>query len=96
MAESSVRQLLNILTQCVDAIEAAAKEGGKTYPSLDDPFNPFSESEQFAMTPPIIQASIVASSAASQLAATLKLPGLSVIDKLTAVRFSVSTAETIS
>lgn len=81
-----LRELLTILTQSVDAIEAAEKKTGKSFPDLNDPFNPASESEQFALTPEIIQASMIGSSAASQLSASLKLPGLSVVDRLTAVR----------
>ncbi|KAL1661636.1 hypothetical protein GGF50DRAFT_90486 [Schizophyllum commune] len=67
--------LLRILTEQVDAIEKAAEQKGVPgYPLLDD--LPTEQQDAFVLDPVILHAACLATSAASQLAATLRPSGL--------------------
>jgi len=84
---SSLRKLLLVLSNSIDAIEAAAEQQPvkTSYPSIDDLFDPRSPAEQFAIQPEIVQAANLGVAAAAQLAATLKLPGITMMDRMFAV-----------
>ncbi|KAL1735490.1 S-adenosyl-L-methionine-dependent methyltransferase [Schizophyllum commune] len=75
MTDSHLRQLLRILTEQVDGIEKAAEQKGLPgHPSLDD--LPTEQQDAFLLDPAILHATYLATSAASQLAATLRPSGL--------------------
>jgi len=88
---SPLRQLLSILTDSIDAIEAAAeKQPVKIlYPILNDPVDPTSAAEQFASQPEIMRAANIGISAAAQIISTLNLPGTTLRERLFAVSFSL-------
>lgn len=83
---SYLRQLVQIITENVDAIERLAYEQGVTHPTIDDLCEPTDARETFTLQPDVIRASTLATSAASQLVATLKLPNLVLRDRANAVR----------
>ena len=91
---SSLRKLLSVLIDSIDSIEAAAERRPvkTSYPTIDDLFDPRSVAEQFAMLPEVVQAANLGVAAATQLAATLKLPGNTLRDRMFAVSFSWSKA----
>lgn len=82
---SNLRQLASIITENVDAIERLAKQEGVTHPTIDTSYDPESEAEKFTIKPEVLEAAMLATSAASQLIATLKLPGLTLLDRANAV-----------
>nr|BBF98762.1 O-methyltransferase [Tricholoma matsutake]BBF98763.1 O-methyltransferase [Tricholoma matsutake] len=81
---SYLRQLVQIITENVDAIERLAYEQGVTHPTIDDLCEPTDARETFTLQPDVIRASTLATSAASQLVATLKLPNLVLRDRANA------------
>ncbi|KAF9492857.1 S-adenosyl-L-methionine-dependent methyltransferase [Pleurotus eryngii] len=87
---SNLRLLANIILENVDTIDKLAKEQGVPYPTIDTLYNGGSQSEKFTIQPKVLNASLLATSAASQLIATLKLPGLVLLDRANA--FHVSSA----
>ena len=85
MAPTYLRQLLAVLTEQVDKIEGLAeKKGLPGYPSLDH--LPDAKQDEFTTDPEVVQAAYLATSAASQLAATLKPSGLQAYERAAAVR----------
>lgn len=83
MAPSYLRQLLAVLTEQVDKIEGLAEKNGLSqYPSLDE--LPNEKQNEFTTHQDVVQATYLASSAASQLAATLKPSGLLVYERASA------------
>ncbi|KAL1761988.1 S-adenosyl-L-methionine-dependent methyltransferase [Schizophyllum commune] len=83
MAPTYLRQLLAVLTEQVDKIEGLAeKKGLPGYPSLDD--IPDAKQDEFTTDPEVVQAAYLATSAASQLAATLKPSGLQAYERAAA------------
>jgi hypothetical protein len=85
---SHLRQLLSILTEQIDKIEALAKRSGlKEFPSLED--LPSTKTDEFLTNPDIVDALYLASSASAQLAATLKPAGMVILDRANAVRLLI-------
>jgi hypothetical protein len=82
---SNLRQLVQIITENIDAIEQLAHEQGVAHPTIDDLYDPNDVRETFTLRPDVLHASMLAISAASQLVATLKLPGLMLLDRGNAV-----------
>jgi len=85
---SSLRQLFSVLRDSIEAIEAAAERQPVKilYPNIDDPFDTTNLlAEQFVVQPEVMRAADVGVAAASQLAATLKLPVLNIRDRSSAV-----------
>ncbi len=82
---SNLRLLANIILNNVDTIEKLATKQGVSYPTIDTLYNGDSQSEKFTIQPEVLNASLLATSAASQLIATLKLPGLVLLDRANAV-----------
>lgn len=83
---SNLRQLLAIISENVDAIERLAEQEGVTYPTIDTLYDPDSKSEKFTLKPDVINVAMLATSAASQLAATLRLPGVTLLERAHGVR----------
>ncbi len=67
-----VRQLLDLVTKSVDALEQACNESNAQLPSLDEPFHPASEA--FRVNPVAAEATAVISAAALQLNAIVSPP----------------------
>ena len=88
---SNLRQLVQIITENIDKIEKLANDQGVTHPIIDDLYDSKSPGEKFTFQPDVLQASVLASSAASQLIATLKLPGFTLTERAAAVRWITST-----
>jgi hypothetical protein len=86
---SELLALANIITDNVKIIHQIAENKGATHPSLDDLYSPSSANEALTIDPEVLSAALVATSAASQLVATLKLPGLALLDRANAVRWSL-------
>jgi hypothetical protein len=82
---SEIVRLAEIITENVNKIQRIADEAGIAHPSLNDPYDATTESEKLTITSDVLSAALVATSAASQLIATLKLPGLSLLDRSSAV-----------
>ncbi|KAF9007164.1 S-adenosyl-L-methionine-dependent methyltransferase [Cyathus striatus] len=78
---SYLKQLVNVINTHVDIIENHALKSGVAHPTIEDLYDPLSPNEQFTMEIEVMQAALLAASAATQLAATLKLPGLSLYEK---------------
>lgn len=62
---TALRKLVDVLSQSVDVIEAGYSKRGHSPPSLDDIYTP--ESDAAYQDPSVLQASTIASAAASQL-----------------------------
>lgn len=73
--------LTQIITQNVGAIQQAYDSAGLLHPSLNDLYSAASAAEQKTLSPNVLRAALLATSAASQLVATLKLPGLALYDR---------------
>jgi hypothetical protein len=82
---SDLKALAAIITENVDAIERLSQQTGTNHPSINDLYDPESRAEQFTIKLEVLSSALLATSAASQLVATLKLPGLSLLDRATAV-----------
>ena len=83
---SEITALANIISKNVDAIQKVYDQAGTTYPSLSAAtYDAESAGEKLISSPEVLQAAMLAVSAASQLVATLKLPGLTVIERATRV-----------
>ncbi|KAF8870330.1 S-adenosyl-L-methionine-dependent methyltransferase [Infundibulicybe gibba] len=74
---SNLRRLADIINKNVDIIESMSKEDGVVHPSIDDIYDVESPAEKFTTKPEVLDAALLATSAASQLLSTLRLPGLS-------------------
>ncbi|KAK7042751.1 S-adenosyl-L-methionine-dependent methyltransferase [Favolaschia claudopus] len=72
---SPIRQLLALITQSVETLEAACKYSGMAIPSLDEPFTPLSE--EFRANPEAAEAARIISAAALQLEAIVSPPQVS-------------------
>ncbi|KAF8887615.1 S-adenosyl-L-methionine-dependent methyltransferase [Infundibulicybe gibba] len=76
---SHLRQLIDIISKNVDIIENLSKMDGVDHPSIDDIYTPLydaeSPEEKFTVKHEVFNAAMLATSAASQLIATLRLPG---------------------
>lgn len=84
---SSARQLLEIMTSSLDALEKATDANNTQIPDLHAPFHPASEA--FRADPAAAEAANVISAAALQLAAILLPPQVSLYHIVGGVRFSV-------
>lgn len=62
---TTLRKLVDIISQSVDAIEASCSQRGITLPPLDEPYTP--ESDGAYTDPAVLQAAMMACAAASQL-----------------------------
>jgi hypothetical protein len=82
---SYLRQLVDIISKNIDAIEALEKQHGAKHPTLDDTYVEASTNEKFTLIPEVIDAALLAGSAAAQLASNLKLPGLTLLDRANCV-----------
>ncbi|KAF8326437.1 S-adenosyl-L-methionine-dependent methyltransferase, partial [Amanita rubescens] len=71
-AFQQVRQLLDLVTKSVDALEQACNESNAQLPSLDEPFHPASEA--FRVNPVAAEATAVISAATLQLNAIVSPP----------------------
>jgi hypothetical protein len=87
---SDLRQLANIINSSVDAIDRLATEEGVAHPTIDTLYDPDSAGEKFVLHPEVLDAALLAISAASQLIATLKLPGSALYERASAVCLLVS------
>ncbi|KAJ8519754.1 hypothetical protein ONZ45_g3358 [Pleurotus djamor] len=87
---SNLRQLAILILDNVDIIDRLANEQGLSYPNIDTIYDPDAAREKFTVQPEVLTAALLATSAASQLVATLKLPGLSLLGRANA--FHVSSA----
>lgn len=74
MTFSNIRQLLHILTQAVDALEADFKKQDVDFPALDDPTNAGSSSEIATTSEDAVKAIDLIVAAAAQLTATVRAP----------------------
>ena len=84
-ATSDLRNLAQIILDNVDIVDNIYKQSNLTHPSIGDIYDPGNPAEQLALTPEVLSASLLAVSAASQLVATLKLPGMTLLDRANAV-----------
>lgn len=82
---SNLTSLVNIIADNVSVIEDLANRMGTSYPTISDLYEPHSKQEELTLNPEVLSAAMLAVSAASQLAATLKLPGLTLLDRANAV-----------
>ncbi|KAJ8076312.1 hypothetical protein PM082_000733 [Marasmius tenuissimus] len=71
---SVLRQLSDLISASVDAIDARYAKDGLSYPSLDDPFNPATPAEALAKSPELLKHVLTAVSACGQLSATINSP----------------------
>lgn len=71
---SPLRQLIDIMSQSVDKIEAEMERANLRYPNLDEPSNPFSPEEVASMSPAVRQSAALISSACAQLSAIVDVP----------------------
>ncbi|KAF9264075.1 O-methyltransferase [Marasmius fiardii PR-910] len=71
---STLRQLADLISVSVDAIDARFSKNGLTFPSLNDPFNPVSPAEALLRSPDLVKHIMTAVSACSQLTATVNMP----------------------
>lgn len=62
---TTLRKLVDIISQSVDAIEASCSQRGITLPPLDEPYTPVSDGAY--TDPAVLQAAMMACAAASQL-----------------------------
>lgn len=85
MSPSHLTDLSKIIADGIAKIESAYTDHGTSYPTLDDPFAPppFDDSA-------LLEASALVISAASQLVASLRPPGLSLFEAAGSVSFSPS------
>ncbi|KAE9386492.1 S-adenosyl-L-methionine-dependent methyltransferase [Gymnopus androsaceus JB14] len=81
---SNLTSLVNIIADNVSVIEDLANRMGTSYPTISDLYEPHSKQEELTLNPEVLSAAMLAVSAASQLAATLKLPGLTLLDRANA------------
>ena len=81
MTTSKLRQLVQIISSQVDAIESHYEKLGTSFPDLDAAVNvPPSVAELGALSPEVIGASTAAVAACGQLMANLKLPAITLFD----------------
>ncbi|KAF8887585.1 S-adenosyl-L-methionine-dependent methyltransferase [Infundibulicybe gibba] len=81
---SHLRQLADIINKNVDLIENLSRKYGVDHPSVDDIYDPESPAEEFTIKSEVLDATLLAASTASQLLATLRLPGLSLLARANA------------
>lgn len=79
---SPLRQLADIISSAVDAIDAGCKELKADYPNLDEPFNPAAPSEAASMSPGVVPAAALVVAACAQLSATVNIPALTLYDAI--------------
>lgn len=77
---SPLRQLVDIISESVDAIDVSFTKNKLAYPNFDAPFDPASPSEVASMDPDVVQAGLLIVAACAQLMATVKIPAHSVYD----------------
>ncbi|EIN04073.1 S-adenosyl-L-methionine-dependent methyltransferase [Punctularia strigosozonata HHB-11173 SS5] len=73
--------LAEIISQNVTVIQSISDQLKTPHPTLDDTYDSGSKAEQLTLHPEVLSSAFLAISAASQLIATLKLPGLSLLDR---------------
>ncbi|KAF9487241.1 S-adenosyl-L-methionine-dependent methyltransferase [Pleurotus eryngii] len=78
---SNLRQLANTILANIDRFKNFAEKQGVSYPTIDTLYDRESQPERFTIQPDVLNAS-------SQLVATLKLPGLVVLDRANAFHIS--------
>lgn len=86
---SPLRQLADIISKSVDAIDASFTKSHLAYPKLDAPLDPASPSEAASMALDIIQAGMRIVAACAQLTATVRIPAHAVYDVAGGVGASV-------
>lgn len=69
-----LRNLATIILENIDAIEELEKQQNVQFPTLNDPWDPSAPAHQFTLQANVREKALIASSAASQLVATLKPP----------------------
>ena len=82
---SHLRQLLKVMSDGIDRIDAIASQKHASFPTLLEPFDTSSPGEQLASDPEVIPHALIVASAASQLASTVRFPGLVLFDRVMAV-----------
>ncbi|KAL0578858.1 hypothetical protein V5O48_003138 [Marasmius crinis-equi] len=82
---SALRQLADLISSSVDAIEARFAKDGLAYPSLNDSFNPRSPAEALAKSPELVKHILAAVSACSQLSANIHMPMSTLADMVLGV-----------
>lgn len=80
MTFSDIRQLLRILTEAVDTLEADFKQKGLDFPSLDAPFSEGSPAELATGSEDAIKAANLIVGATAQLAATVRVPFANIME----------------
>lgn len=85
---SQIRELLDIITKSVSALETACEGNGTQIPDLREPFAP--PSEAFRADPIAAEAANVISAAALQLEAILTPPHVSLYRIVTGVRAALT------
>ncbi|KAF5343430.1 hypothetical protein D9758_011856 [Tetrapyrgos nigripes] len=83
--------LVDIISKNIDAIEALEKQHGAKHPTLDDIYVEDNTNEKFTLIPEVIDAALLAGSAAAQLASNLKLPGLTLLDRANCMHIAAAT-----
>ncbi|EIN13035.1 S-adenosyl-L-methionine-dependent methyltransferase [Punctularia strigosozonata HHB-11173 SS5] len=81
---ANLTALTDIINKNVTIIQRSAEKQGLAYPSLDDIYDASRPNEALTIDPEVLSAALLAASAASQLVATLKLPGLALLDRANA------------
>ncbi|KAK6991803.1 O-methyltransferase [Favolaschia claudopus] len=77
---SSLRQLSDIISQAVTAIEAEYAKASTPLPSLDAPLDPTNPAEAVGMQPSVMASSALIIAAAAQISATVNNPALAIIN----------------
>ncbi|KAF7296946.1 Methyltransf-2 domain-containing protein [Mycena indigotica] len=90
MAVSTLRALLNLMTEAVDTIEGAYAAAKAPLPVLDDPYDPQTPSEALRADPVVASATTILIAAAAQITATVRNPVHTAV--LTACYFHVGSA----
>ncbi|EIN06883.1 O-methyltransferase [Punctularia strigosozonata HHB-11173 SS5] len=68
------------MSKAVDALEAEYEAASLEPPSLDQPFDPTNAAEALTVSPKVVESSLLIVAAAHQLAASVRLPGIAVMD----------------
>lgn len=86
---SELLALADLVTTNVREIQRVYDAAGAAYPSINDVFDAASAGEQMIADAAVLRPALVATSAALQLVAALRLPGLTLSDRMYGVSFHV-------
>lgn len=87
---SPLRQIADIISQSVDAIDTIFKKNGHAYPTLNDLFNPASPAEGLTLQPEVLGPAMAIIAATDQLTAIVKPAFLTLFQMGLSVRPQVS------